>query len=474
MAGDPDEGLWRAPPRRRIDSRAARRRRGRLAAALAAAAVAAAVLAVVLTRPADPRHGSVALRPCPLADGLSGLCGTVPVPLDPGDPGGRTIALRVAVLPATGRRDGAVFWLEGGPGGAGTRSALAVSTFLGRVERTRDLVLIDQRGTGGSAAATCPAPPRAGPLAAWLRRCLATHPDARFLTSDAAADDVDAVRRALGYGRVDLVGASYGATLAQLVAERHPDAVRTLVLDAATPLGVAVYAREPATAARSLAAVVAECEALPRCRRAYPRLAAEVRVGLRGGPGVGAARAAATVEALLRTTDGQAVVPYDLDRAARGNLRPLAEDFKTYVGTGLDRRLRLAMAWEIQCREPWARLGPPGSGFFAPAARARDALLRSGCAAVTGGPASAQAAPPIAARALVLAGSTDPQSAPYAALWRRLLPRSRLLVVPGGAHGVAGVGCLPALVARFLERGDAVGLDTRCARRPVVPSFQLR
>ena len=71
-------------------------------------------------------------------------------------------------------------------------------------------------------------------------------------------------------------------------------------------------------------------------------------------------------------------------------------------------------------------------------------------------------------------GSTDPQSAPYVSRWRRLLPRSRLLVVEGGAHGVASDGCLPAVVARFLERGSADGLDTACAGRPIVPSFQLR
>ena len=468
-----DEGLWRAPPRRRTESRAPRRRGRLLAAALLVAAGASAAAAALLL-PGGPhgRYGSVRLHPCPLADGLSGLCGRVSVPLDPGDAGGRKIGLRVAVLPATRHREGAAFWLEGGPGGAASQSALAASTLLGPVERTRDLVLLDQRGTGGSAAASCPAPD--GRLAAWLRRCLAAHPGARFLTSAAAADDVDAVRRALGYGRVDLVGASYGATLAQLVAERHPGAVRSLVLDAATPLGVPVYAREPATAARALAGVVAECTAVAACRRAYPHLAAEARAGLRGGPGVSRAAAAATVEALLRTADGQAVVPYDLDRAARGNVKPLGEDFKTYVGTGIDRRLRLLMAWEIQCREPWARLGPAGSGFLAPAVTARNALLRDGCAALPQAHVPAEPAGPVDRPALVLVGSTDPQSAPYAARWKRLLPAARLVVVAGGAHGVSDVGCVPRLVVRFLERGSADGLDTRCARRAPPPAFQLR
>jgi pimeloyl-ACP methyl ester carboxylesterase len=398
------------------------------------------------------------------------------VPLDPRRPGGTRLRLRVALLTATGRREGALFYLEGGPGGAATQSAGAVSVLLGRVQRHRDIVLVDQRGTGGSAALTCPAPRAGAPLAPWLGGCLAHREDARFLTSAAAAADVEAVRRALGYGRIDLFGASYGATLAQIYLRRYPDSVRSLVLDAATPLGGAVYADEAATAARSLAEVLAACRAAPRCRRAHPGLARDLRTALRGAGRLDEAQVASTLEALTRTLDGQAVIPFDLDHAAHGDPKPLEQDFGTYVGEGVDPRLRLAMAWEIQCSEPWARLGAAAGGYFAAAVRARNALFRSGCAAVPPGwvPAGSETPVPSLVPALVLAGTTDPQARPDRSAWMRLFPEGREVVVPGGAHGVSTIGCVPSLIAAFVARGSAHGLATACAARPVSPRFELR
>jgi pimeloyl-ACP methyl ester carboxylesterase len=337
------------------------------------------------------------------------------------------------------------------------------------------VVLVDQRGTGGSEALTCPPPDGGGSLAQWLRRCLAGRDAARFLTSAAAAADLEMVRRALGYGRIDLFGASYGATLAQVYLRLYPRSVRSLVLDAATPLGRPVYALEPATAERSLAAVLAACAAAAPCRRAHPGLDRDLRTVLRGVGRLDGAQVASTLEALTRTLDGQAVLPYDLDQAARGDPKPLEQDFATYVGEGVDRRLRLAMAWEIQCSEPWARLGRPGGGYFAAAARARNALLRSGCAAVPRGwvPAGSESPVPSHVPALVLAGTADPQASPDRALWARLFPDGREVVVPGGAHGVASTGCIPGLIAGFVARGSARGLATACAERPVVPRFEL-
>jgi hypothetical protein len=74
---------------------------------------------------------------------------------------------------------------------------------------------------------------------------------------------------------------------------------------------------------------------------------------------------------------------------------------------------------------------------------------------------------------LVLAGTADPQASPDRALWARLFPDGREVVVPGGAHGVASTGCIPGLIAGFVARGSARGLATACAERPVVPRFEL-
>src|SRR6185437_1576944 len=357
-----EDGLWRLPPRQpreEVERRQRRHRRLRLlGGGVVALAIGAAVTAVVLERTRGRPESLDGFRSCQPADGVTGLCGQVAVPLDPERDDGGKLRLRVVVLPATGMpRAGALFYLEGGPGGAASESAEAVSVLLGRVQRSRDVVLVDQRGTGGSEATTCSTPRAGSSLAPWLHACLARRPESRFLTTAAAADDLDAVRRRLGYGRVDVFGASYGATLAQVYLHLHPGSVRSVVLDAATPLGDAVYAREPATAARSLDGVLAECRASAVCRRAHPNTRADLRRVLRGAGRLDPAQVASTLEALTRTLDGQAVIPFDLDQASRGDPKPLEQDFATYVGEGVDPRLRLAMAWEIQCSEPWARLG---------------------------------------------------------------------------------------------------------------------
>jgi pimeloyl-ACP methyl ester carboxylesterase len=500
MAERPDS-LWIGqtdlPPRRPRDEIAReRRRRGRrrLIVAAIAAALAVAGAIVVVVHAVGGSHGRPVvtwLRPCPLADGLTGQCGRLAVPLDPTDPHGRRISVRVGVIPATEQPSrGALFYLEGGPGGAATTSAVEAQLLFSRIERTRDIVLVDQRGTGGSDALRCSPSAGSAPaaVAAWLQACLARLPQARFFTSAAAAADLEAVRRALGYGRIDLYGASYGATLAQVYDRLYPRSVRSLVLDAASPLGVRVYETQPANAERALQATLASCAATPECSHAYPRLGAELASLLRRPPGavrlgdghravLDAAAVAGTIEALTHTTDGVAVLPYDVDRAAHGDDAPLAQDYVTYVGSSLDARLRLAMAWEIQCAEPWAAdpvdVAARAAGYFRPVALRTARLFAAACSAVPRGwvPAGSQSAGRSDAPALVLAGSADPQSAPDVGAWQAAFPKGSVIVVQGGGHGVAGVGCLPALLARFVEHPHDG--PSGCVVARVSPSFEL-
>ncbi len=198
------------------------------------------------------------------------------MPEDTSRPEGRQIALRVAVIPATRQpARGALFYLEGGPGGAASAAAVSVDEIFAKVSEFRDLVLVDQRGTGGSDALACPQEhvpaTDAEAVASYLRRCFARlGGEARFLTSPAAADDLEGVRRALGYGRIDLYGSSYGATLAQLYLRRHPHAVRTLTLDSASLPAVPVYELAARNAERALRVQIARCRAARRCREAFP------------------------------------------------------------------------------------------------------------------------------------------------------------------------------------------------------------
>src|SRR6478672_6163168 len=166
---------------------------------------------------------------CTYGGYVEAWCTHLRVSEDPRKPNGPMISLRIAVLPATKRpAAGALFYLEGGPGGAATAAAIRVNDFFAQVQRNRDLVMVDQRGTGGSRRLACADVyvPRtdARAVSRYLRRCLARlGADPRLYTTNEAAHDLEAVRRTLGYGKIDLFGGSYGATLAQAYARRFPD-----------------------------------------------------------------------------------------------------------------------------------------------------------------------------------------------------------------------------------------------------------
>jgi pimeloyl-ACP methyl ester carboxylesterase len=473
--------------------RSTRIRRGILAA-VAVALVAALTVAIMARGDGPLRRGSVVFSSCSVAL-VQADCAVVHVPEDPGQPHGGTIALRVAVIPATRRPPaGALFFLAGGPGDAASDAVPPADQLFGKVVATRDVVLVDQRGTGGSQRLECgPGAVRANDaagVAAYARRCFARlGPRAQLATTAVAADDLEAVRRALGYGRIDLYGVSYGATAAQVFLALHPGSVRTAVLDSGSLLGVRVYASSAANAERALRMQLADCAAQSACHHAFPTPRADLARLLAHPPGVvrtpygpvvlSAGAIAATVRALSLTPDGVPQIPALVHAAAHGSPLGLAQAFAHRVGTALDARARLAMSFEIVCSEPWAvaRDVPAPGSYLSAYERARARLFRIVCRGVPRGVVPSQAFAPTtsAAPVLMLSGGLDPQDPPANLRgWRTRYPAGRLVVVPQATHGVIAYGCAPLVVARFIAAGTARGLDTRCLEGIGAPRFDAR
>ena len=220
------------------------------------------------------------------------MCGTLDVFEDRRGTIGRKISINVVVLPALEERTGEpVFWLEGGPGGAATGAIGPVSQqYLRGLRDHHDLVFVDQRGTGKSHPLNCgdigdsPAnvdayfgrlfPPE---LIRACRQSLERIADLRHYTTSVAMDDLDDVRRALGYQRINLAGASYGTIAAQVYMRQHPDRVHAAFL-----AGVATPAfKLPLPFARASQhawdRVAADCAADAACQAAFPRLQDEFR-----------------------------------------------------------------------------------------------------------------------------------------------------------------------------------------------------
>ena len=434
------------------------------------------------------------LTPCTLSDGIEARCGTFTVSEDRAEPEGRSVSLRVAVLPA---RDGdakpdPIVEIAGGPGASAVADAAFMRSVFSEANRSRDNVLVDQRGTGGSNPLTCPPPrTRIATIAAakeYARACLdALTADPRQYTTVPAMDDLADVLRALGYEEVNLYGGSYGATAAQYFLVQHPEFVRTAILDGGTLLDVPIFELWGRNGDRALRAILDRCARSKRCAAAYPRVRREVfemmsalrRKPVRvDGKVVDAPRAAGAIQLLSRSPGDAAFIPRLAHQARLLNWRPLADAVEASEQQGPPP----VMYWSIVCNEPWARHDPSRTAAasrrtYLAERTALDARLATAvCSVVPDAPQPAwsSARPSSDEPVLFLAGSLDPQDPPAnIAGARSAMPNSRTVVVPGGGHGSVQLGCVPRLARQFVEAGSAAGLDTSCVKRYTPPPFVL-
>jgi pimeloyl-ACP methyl ester carboxylesterase len=400
-------------------------------------------------------------KPC-LVQAIVARCGTFVVPENRAEPNGRTIGLKVVVLPALVEpaQEDAVAYLAGGPGDAATDKALAGGWQSSALRSTRDLLLVDQRGTGGSN-------PHGGDVTQYGTRM--------------AMDDLNAVRAALGYRRLDLYGGSYGATAAQVYAKLHPSSARTVILSGASALDVPYFDRFAANAQRALDHLARFCASQAACRRAFPHW--ETQFGqlvkawnLHPVHGISGDEFASVVHKLLRDVNTAVSIPLIVSHAAKGDYAPLEQ-----AGSGdLDIGHLSVMGASIWCSEPWVGLdakGPWGTDFDS-YTTALIANFRKECSPVPkrGEPRSLWRLPASSrVPVLALVGGADPQD-PLTNLsdLKRHFPDSRPVILPHQGHDFGWGGGCDAVLAYFVERGTTKGLDTsRCVAEVVVPPFKL-
>ena len=250
------------------------------------------VLCATVAAPFAAAQPGVDLEDCRL-DGVSvpARCGSLTVYEDRSAGDGRTIDLKIVVIPAVSDNPepDPLFFLAGGPGQAATEVAGPMLPLLADVRRNRDLVFVDQRGTGGSGRMTCAFfesevdEQQLGeslqvdtlPLDD-LRECLAeveAVADPRQYTTPVAMDDLDDVRAALGYETINLYGGSYGTRAGLVYMRRQPDRVRTAVLDGLAPVSMRLPSNVNVDAHRALDRLFADCAADAGCNEAFPDLA---------------------------------------------------------------------------------------------------------------------------------------------------------------------------------------------------------
>jgi pimeloyl-ACP methyl ester carboxylesterase len=442
---------------------------------------------------------SIALTECPLPHlPIAAQCGKLAVPEDRGRPEGRKLAVAVAILPAntlTPRRD-PLFILAGGPGQAASALAPFAAQLVG-VRKDRDIVLVDQRGTGRSAKLDCAAwkpgngiedaleldpVPKARACAAELA---ARGVDPAQYTTAAFVADLDAVRVALGYERINLWGGSYGTRAALEYLRLHPAVVRSVVLDGVVPPRMRIALDVWPTREATLAAVIESCAASAACNAAHPALAATLEaikasLGPAGrevelaDPRTGKTQALtltydhvlAALQPLLYVPELQSLLPEVIGRAAQGDYAPLLAA-ASLSSADTAEQVDTALHYSVACAEDAPRLaaGDVGHALGTVRTRALAERVLAVCAAWPKGAASADAATPVtsAVPVLILSGALDPVTPPANGdEVARTLSNSRHIVARGYGHIVSPHGCAPRLIAAFIDDLDFAKLPASC------------
>lgn len=426
---------------------------------------------------------------------------------------GRKIPLRLLVLPAQGpdRLPDPLLFLNGGPGESNVDAVSWLAGELRDINWRRDILLVDFRGTGGSGGLFCPEMESTAGLQGYLdhflppdqvKACaerLAKTADLSQYTNDTTVDDLDEVRAALGYEKVNLLGGSGGSRTGLVYLRRHPDKVRTATLSGLVPTderGPFPMARH---AQRALDGWLAECERDPACRAAFPGFRDEIAAILQRAekePAVVAVTGAKTgetvevrltrnalitaIRSMLYSPANTARLPYNVHQAALGNWRPMAEAAHS-AGSGLSGVAR-GYYLSLTCAEdlPFIReneIPAAVEGSFL-----GDFRIRAQQAACANWPVL-----PVAREfqewvssdvpTLLISGELDPVTPPANAERAAcMLPNSLHVVIPRAGHsydGLDNMECLTGLMTRFVETGTVKGLDESCVARTKRPAFAL-
>lgn len=448
------------------------------------------------------------LHECAIEEGPTGTyCGTFEVPENRATGAGRRLALKIVVAPALRREAAAdpLFILEGGPGaGAATLAGSRLAMFR-RFRTDRDLVFVDQRGTGDSHRLGCD--PTADELdelttdddraLARLRQCLTQlDADPRLYTTPIAMDDLDDVRRFLGYDAINLWGGSYGTRAALVYLRQHEARVRAVVLDGVAPQDMRLPLHTARDAQRALDRLFADCAADASCAAAFPALAADTaalfarlereRPTVRGvHPRTGRAialplsrrDAALVVFRALYVPEVASLLPRVLTDAAAGDYQGLLALGFSSAPEGDKRDMAIGMHLSVVCAEDLPRITPAdravadASGFLG--AAMFDAQYAA-CAFWPRGTLPDDYYAPVSSTrpVLILSGADDPVTPPT---WGEhvapFLPASRHIVVPGAGHITLTRGCVPQLVEVFLRTATVDGLDAECTGTLTRPPF---
>lgn len=417
---------------------------------------------------------------------IAARCGNLVRPLDPADDSKGTIELRVAVVAALSLEpnNDPLVPIAGGPGQSTISFYAGYAGTFERVRMKRDIVLVDQRGTGDSAAMTCDLDDDVvdGKYSEEETRrltaqCLELLPhDPRFFTTSVAVQDLEAVRTALGYDAFNVYGISYGSRVAQHFARRYPESTRTVIIDGVVPPQLPLGPDIATESQIALDHVFDRCSESADCNATFPNIAddfALIRGALKEEPVAveyqhpvtgrrtvtefTADHLAGAVRLLLYNPRTVALLPLVITEAADGNFVPLASQFDM-VASSLTDALNIGMHNAVMCTEDapfidWGSLDNEAinASYMGPL---QLESIKTMCDVWPAGVLDDDLRTPLVTNkpVLLLSGSADPITPPrFADLAAVDMGNSWHLIGEDQGHGLAPVGCMPRVIADFIE-----------------------
>lgn len=448
---------------------------------------------------------TLALEDCRIraAEGFPGIkarCGTFERPENPADPDSPTLELYVAVVPALTLEPepDPLVPVAGGPGQSTVEFYAGVANAFEYVRRTRDIVLLDQRGTGKSAPLRCEVDESLiegrysrEQTIEETESCLESLPhDPRYFTTSVAVQDLEALRVALGYSQFNVYGISYGTRVAQHFLRRYPASTRSVIIDGVAAPQIALGPAIAIESQNSLDAVFERCIEDEACNERFPdlgprfnalraSLAAEpvtVRMPdpLTGRPDevrFGDVEMSGALRLLLYHPSSIALIPLLVNEAIEGNYQPLAAQFRL-VASSMSETINIGMHNSVMCTED--------APYFAAENITADQLeatymgplqldaLEAMCSVWPAGVLDDHFKEPVASDTpvLLLSGEADPITPPaYADLAAVDLGNALHLTGKRQGHGMAPRGCMPGIIGEFVETASIEALDTDCLER---------
>jgi pimeloyl-ACP methyl ester carboxylesterase len=440
----------------------------------------------------DCERTSTTLTPAIVA---ASRCLIYSVAENPDTPDGRQIPLQVMVVPAVRplpEPDPFVI-LVGGPGQAATVDALQTLPAFERIRRNRDILLVDQRGTGKLSPFDCDfGEDDANPVGSTellldiqnrqLRDCLDSIDAApEYYTTDLAVRDLEALRAYLGYTALNLWGVSYGTRVALAYLKYFPDTTRTVVIDGVAPPGI-LPLEAARDGARALSQVLELCGAEPVCAAAFPDLRAhfaELRARYRSPVTISVRAAAdgsqsdrelrtATIESalflMLYSRETARLIPLFIEELYKGNFQVLGWLDQSNAA------LNIGMHYSVICSED---LPLVSEQQLAEAASAEDAFVYEllvlprveGCKLWPSRTLPPEFFAPVESSkpVLIFSATQDPVTpARWGDQVAATLSSSLHVVAEGIGHGVFAYGCAATLIEKVVESASVAGLDTAC------------